>query len=251
VPDDPVEKHARRGKTISAVKTPKVSLRLIRDEADAIEKEIGPVERPRVRGDCAEFAPDGTYLGPRGPRPCPFVACRHNLFLDVLDAGAIHMNVAGREPGEVPASASCALDVAEDGGVVLDEIGKALGVTRERARQIEERALGRLVWLMKRSGIDEQLLADGGFAKALSGGAFGDEMLSNRTTGLKRLEPPVAEEEPEEERSVVPRLPSILDESVSDEQYADAVYRLYEERAAARARAEEAGTRVPVPGTIS
>ena len=39
---------------------------------------------------------------------------------------------------------SCSLDVADDGASTLDEVGQALGVTREAARQNEERALARL-----------------------------------------------------------------------------------------------------------
>jgi DNA-directed RNA polymerase sigma subunit (sigma70/sigma32) len=39
---------------------------------------------------------------------------------------------------------NCALDHAQRGGMTLDEVGEAMAVTRERARQIEERASSRL-----------------------------------------------------------------------------------------------------------
>lgn len=35
---------------------------------------------------------------------------------------------------------TCALDVADRGAIVLDDVGALLGVTRERARQIESAA---------------------------------------------------------------------------------------------------------------
>ena len=72
---------------------------------------------PRTRGDCAN-----------GPRPCSWTACRHHL------AGTVRGT-----PGE-----SCTLDVADRGGATLEEISRALGVTRERVRQIEEAGLAHL-----------------------------------------------------------------------------------------------------------
>ena len=83
---------------------------------------------PATRGDCVG-----------GPRPCVLVICRHNLFLDVRRTGGITFNHPDREPWEV--EESCSLDVADRGGATLDEVGRAMGLTRERARQLESLVL--------------------------------------------------------------------------------------------------------------
>jgi sigma-70-like protein len=79
-----------------------------------------------------------------GPRPCPFVGCKFNLFLDVTVAGSLKLNFPDLEPDEMPPLGSCALDVAEQGGLTLEQLGAALNVTRERARQIEEQLIRKL-----------------------------------------------------------------------------------------------------------
>lgn len=90
------------------------------------------VPRPRTRGDCAG-----------GQRPCPWVACKHHLYLDVSpDTGSIQIVHPLREPGDL--ADTCALDVADRGDHTLDEVGQILNVTRERVRQIEVRALLKL-----------------------------------------------------------------------------------------------------------
>lgn len=87
--------------------------------------------RPRTRADCAQ-----------GPRPCPWVSCRHNLYLDVREDGNLKMNFPDREPDEM--SASCALDLAEDGPRTLDSIAALMGMSKERARQLEAAAFDKL-----------------------------------------------------------------------------------------------------------
>ncbi len=90
------------------------------------------VERPATRGDCK-----GT------PRPCPFVSCRHHLYLDVNPStGSIKLNFPDLDVAEL--KESCSLDVADRGGITLEEVGEILNLTRERVRQVEVRGLLRL-----------------------------------------------------------------------------------------------------------
>lgn len=95
---------------------------------DAKPEPILKVLRPQTRADCVDV-----------PRPCPFVACRYNMYLDVRDDGGIRINFPDREPGEM--TASCALDLASDGPRTLDLIGALMGVSKERARQLEASGL--------------------------------------------------------------------------------------------------------------
>lgn len=87
-----------------------------------------PHHPPKTRGEC-----EG------GPRPCPMVSCRYNLFLDVRATGSVQLNHPTGEPEDMVQS--CALDVAEEGGATLEEIASYLNVTREAVRQMEAKAL--------------------------------------------------------------------------------------------------------------
>lgn len=89
-------------------------------------------ERPRTRADCAD-----------GPRPCPWVGCRHHLYIEVNPTtGTLKLVHPDKEPWEL--EETCSLDVAERGGLTLEDTGRLLNVTRERMRQIEGIGLARL-----------------------------------------------------------------------------------------------------------
>lgn len=76
-------------------------------------------------------------------RPCPWVSCRHNLYLEVNQTtGTMKKNFPDREPWEL--EETCALDVAERGGMTLKEVGDILNLTRERIRQLELKAMEEL-----------------------------------------------------------------------------------------------------------
>lgn len=86
-------------------------------------------EKPKTRADCLSMG-----------RPCPFVSCRYHLYLDVNPkTGSIKLNFPNIEVWEM--EESCALDIAERGGITLEEVGAIMNLTRERVRQLEESAL--------------------------------------------------------------------------------------------------------------
>jgi hypothetical protein len=139
--DDQVEPNGRRLRNRESIgmgsrsqTTPRKRLRkLVRQHQ---QPDLPPVSaygpRPRTWGEC--------LLAEAGP--CPWVSCAHHLYLDVGADGSLKINFPDREPWEL--EETCALDVAEEGGVTLDAIGALLNVTRERVRQIEVRLLRRL-----------------------------------------------------------------------------------------------------------
>jgi hypothetical protein len=79
-------------------------------------------------------------------RPCPFVSCKHHLYLDVsARTGAIKLNFPDLEVWEM--TETCALDVADRGGTTLEEVGAIMNLTRERIRQVEVKGLAKLAAL--------------------------------------------------------------------------------------------------------
>ncbi len=126
----------RRSKTMSRKEIARELRRqrafgLVDPELEATVREI-EASRPRSRAECAN-----------GPRPCMFIACKHHLYLDVNPAtGSIKLNFPDREVWEL--DETCALDVADRGGITLEEVGSIMNLTRERIRQVETRGLAKL-----------------------------------------------------------------------------------------------------------
>lgn len=107
------------------------ALGLVDPELDAVIQEIER-NRPRSRAECAS-----------GPRPCMFISCKHHLYLDVNPGtGSIKLNFPDKEIWEL--DETCALDVADRGGITLEEVGAIMNLTRERIRQVETRGLLKL-----------------------------------------------------------------------------------------------------------
>ena len=97
--------------------------------------EVNDIEHPETRADCVG-----------GARPCPFVSCKHHLYLDVsARTGAIKLNFPDLEVWEM--TETCALDVADRGGTTLEEVGAIMNLTRERIRQVEVKGLAKLAAL--------------------------------------------------------------------------------------------------------
>lgn len=171
-------------------------------DEDAVDI-IASYERPVVRGDCLSsedrysllakeasrfglpiLDPDPIYGGDGKPdgincaRPCPFVSCKHHLYLDVSGStgglrvasdvsiedmsplnGYDLVSLASGEDEELKKGLldehgpgyfrpSCALDIADsanpDKSTTLEVVGMFIGVTRERVRQIEGRSFERI-----------------------------------------------------------------------------------------------------------
>src|SRR4029079_15340759 len=99
------------------------------------------VVKPKTREDCSQ-----------GERPCPFVSCKHHLYLDVsARTGAIKLNFPDLEVWEM--TETCALDVADRGGTTLEEGGAIINLTRERIRQVEVKGLAKLQALSDMSAL--------------------------------------------------------------------------------------------------
>jgi hypothetical protein len=69
---------------------------------------------------------------PPGEAPCVQIGCRYHL---------ARPDQGGRQ---LQATRDCALTVANEGPHTLEEIAQVLGMTRERARQIEATATAKL-----------------------------------------------------------------------------------------------------------
>ncbi len=120
-------KGLRRSKTIAM-------RRISKEERAEVSRILHEVEgvRPRTRDDCRT-----------AERPCPYVSCKYHLYLDVNpETGSIKINFPDLEVWELPET--CALDVAERGGITLEDVGELLNLTRERIRQVEVFGLEKL-----------------------------------------------------------------------------------------------------------
>jgi hypothetical protein len=123
------KKGGRRSKTIARRE-------MLRDRKNyVVDPELMQVleeTRPRFRRDCIN-----------GVRPCPYVSCKHHLYLDVNpQTGSIKLNFPDKEVWEL--EETCALDVADRGGITLEEVGAILNLTRERIRQVEVTGLRKI-----------------------------------------------------------------------------------------------------------
>lgn len=129
---------------------------------------VAAKERPKTRGECPVT------------RPCPFVSCQFHLLTDVSPfSGSIKQNFPLQPPKERPGALAlpeaprieidealrlmretCALDVADRGGVTLEEVGVLLNVSMERARQIEQMAAEKIDAELNRRKLDEKFGTD-------------------------------------------------------------------------------------------
>tara|TARA_R100000808_G_C2130895_1_gene140138 strand:+ start:51 stop:845 length:795 start_codon:yes stop_codon:yes gene_type:complete len=117
-------------------------------ELDELRSNGIEIYKPNVRRKCPI------------KRPCAYVSCKYNNYLDVNENGKIIYNYPGIEPWEVPKDESCVLDIAEDineeisegkriSGLSNEEIANILNCSRETIRLIEIQAISKLRYLYK------------------------------------------------------------------------------------------------------
>jgi hypothetical protein len=138
--DSPIMPKPLRPEELVAVHEARVFLRLYEQD------------RPKTLADCmtaTELMHDDAWVranpgmkpvdGKNSARPCPWVACKHHLGIEVTDAGSLKI-IKDWDDGR----ATCVLDIVRtNGSMTLETSGAFLGITRERMRQVEVRALFR------------------------------------------------------------------------------------------------------------
>jgi hypothetical protein len=168
------------------------------DASETVHVDILPTAparhwRPQTRKDCE-----------LGERPCPYVGCRHHLAVHVNGASISHSGGHKRGSKTIeerikPDTSiegwsddmldvldvmpqTCALDVADMGGIHLASIGRLLGLSRERVRQIEADGLVKL-----RKRIDSDDL--GGLLDAIASSSLRGESPLKEAQGYASLTP--------------------------------------------------------------
>lgn len=100
--------------------------------------------RPKTRAECLH-----------GPRPCPYVGCRHHLYLEVhAKRGSITFNFPQVDADNLEAMpATCALDIADKGGAKLEDLAPFFNLSsRERVRQMVDIAVLKMRALLAEEG---------------------------------------------------------------------------------------------------
>ena len=131
-----IEKESHKTRRQRPVRAQTIPIKKMTKEQLRIGRMLYPVmdhNRPKTRAECQS-----------SERPCPFVSCKHHLYLDVNpETGSIKLNFPDVEVWEM--GETCALDIAERGGVTLEEVGEIMNLTRERIRQLEMSGLTKLL----------------------------------------------------------------------------------------------------------
>jgi hypothetical protein len=133
--EDGITREQRRSRRKREIRARTISVKRMTKRELEIGRLLYPENgywKPRTRAECAG-----------GARPCPFVSCKHHLFVDVsARTGAIKLNFPDLDAWDM--NESCALDVADRGGTTLEDVGAIMNLTRERIRQVEVKALAKL-----------------------------------------------------------------------------------------------------------
>lgn len=128
---DPAHTHGRRAEKITKRSIDKENERLYTEGISGIMHD-----RPTHRIMCPDV------------RPCPFVSCRYNNYLEIGETGNVRVSLEGIHAWE--RRHSCALDMADSSMQHTREIASATGLTRTRVNQILRESLQTL----KEDGFD-------------------------------------------------------------------------------------------------
>ena len=130
--------------------------KLTKEELKDLQDDGVNTKPPELRSECPK------------ERPCAYVSCRYNTYLDVDNCGNIIYNHKNKKPWQVNPELSCTLDIAEQiskdifngkrtKGFSNKEIGEILGgVSRETIRLMAITARNKLNFLFS---LDEETMS--------------------------------------------------------------------------------------------
>lgn len=132
---EPCERSPRvRAHTVSVKRLSRRELE--RGAAEYPERPGVDYLRPRTFEECES-------VGLGDITPCPFVSCKHHLYLDVNErTGSVKITFPDREVDEL--TETCSKRIEMRGGLTLEEVADVMNLTRERIRQLQSRALAKL-----------------------------------------------------------------------------------------------------------
>ena len=115
-----------------------VRLKVIHESLES-RLSIEPLDRPLTRADCQ---PGGEHYH----RPCPYVSCIHNLFIEVDEDTGDIVGDPDADPWEQDPDRSCTLDIVDEhpNGIVIEEISDVLQAKIDEMIETEERLLTKL-----------------------------------------------------------------------------------------------------------
>jgi hypothetical protein len=113
-------------------KSPSVSVKDMLKQRQARGRRLALADhrRPQTRAECEQFE-----------RPCPFVGCRHHLFLDVTAKGSIRFPFGDDVSVIETMAQTCSLDGAEQGETPVDELAKVFELSAQGMRLLYWQAM--------------------------------------------------------------------------------------------------------------
>ena len=141
---EPLTTYVHRRRTEPRAQTYALRQRMPDDgEEPAGAEELADLERerPKTRGECVDAV-----------RPCPWVGCKHHLYIDADDIGSIKFNFPHLQVWQM--AETCSLDIADQGEHTLEQVGDKMNFTRERSRQVEFKARIGMIEGLKALGLE-------------------------------------------------------------------------------------------------